>query len=217
MKVYSIGRDVGCDIVINDSTDVVSRRHATLNVTSTGKMTIVDSSYNGTYVNGIRISQNVPVPVTRKDNISFAHVARLDWNLIPKSRMPLYFAAAAIAVIIIVAGLIIGYNATSGGDKADQPSIVQTDTLNKDSVKKDTVNKDSVKKETDKKDSVKRSKPKAKAEAQKKDKAKQKDKVGKTDNGQNKNKKDNKKEGNNKQGNKKSGEKNADEGANWRH
>ena len=28
MKTFSIGRDLGCDIVINDTTDVVSRRHA---------------------------------------------------------------------------------------------------------------------------------------------------------------------------------------------
>ena len=30
MKTYTIGRDLGCDIVINDNTDVVSRRHAVL-------------------------------------------------------------------------------------------------------------------------------------------------------------------------------------------
>lgn len=69
MKVYSIGREHGCDILINDNTDVISRRHAVLNVSPSGKMTIVDQSHNGTYVNGIRISPNVPVPVTRKDNI----------------------------------------------------------------------------------------------------------------------------------------------------
>ena len=80
MKIYSIGRDINCNIVIDDNTDVISRRHATLNVSSSGKMTIVDQSHNGTYVNGIRIASNVPVPVTRKDNVSFAHVARLDWN-----------------------------------------------------------------------------------------------------------------------------------------
>lgn len=71
MKALSIGREQGCDIVINDSTDVISRRHAILNISSSGKITIVDQSRNGTYVNGIRISQNVPVPVTRKDIISF--------------------------------------------------------------------------------------------------------------------------------------------------
>lgn len=83
MKALSIGREQGCDIVINDSTDVISRRHAILNISSSGKITIVDQSRNGTYVNGIRISQNVPVPVTRKDIISFAHVAKLDWNAVP--------------------------------------------------------------------------------------------------------------------------------------
>lgn len=85
MKTYSIGRDLGCDIVINDTTDIVSRRHALLNVASSGKMTIIDQSSNGTYVNGIKISKNVPVPVTRKDTISFAHIAKLNWNLVPKS------------------------------------------------------------------------------------------------------------------------------------
>ena len=74
MKALSIGRDQECDIIINDATDVISRRHATLNISSSGKITIVDLSRNGTYVNGIRISPNVPVPVSRKDIISFAHV-----------------------------------------------------------------------------------------------------------------------------------------------
>ena len=36
MKTYTIGRDLGCDIVINDATDVVSRRHATLQVGGVG-------------------------------------------------------------------------------------------------------------------------------------------------------------------------------------
>lgn len=85
MKTYSIGRDPECDIVINDATDVISRRHAILNIAPSGKMTIVDQSTNGTYVNGIRISSNVPVPVTRKDTVSFAHVAKMDWGQVPSS------------------------------------------------------------------------------------------------------------------------------------
>ena len=105
MKVYSIGREMGCDIVINDPTDVISRRHAILNITPSGKMTIVDQSHNGTYVNGIRIAQNVPVPVTRKDNVSFAHVARLEWNMVPKPTSPwLYVIIGLVAVTLIVGG-----------------------------------------------------------------------------------------------------------------
>ncbi|MBR1800919.1 MAG: FHA domain-containing protein [Bacteroidaceae bacterium] len=124
MKVYSIGREAGCDIVINDRTDVISRRHAILNVMSSGKMTIVDQSSNGTYVNGIRISPNVPVPVTRKDNISFAHVARLDWNLIPRPSLTyiLWGAAAVVALALIVGGAWWGYR------QINEPDVVAADT-----------------------------------------------------------------------------------------
>ncbi len=111
MKVYSIGRDVTCDIVINDSTDVISRRHAILNVAPSGKMTIVDQSHNGTYVNGIKISPNVPVPVTRKDNISLAHVARLDWAQVPKPvNITMYVIIGLLALAAIIGGIIFFTN-----------------------------------------------------------------------------------------------------------
>lgn len=121
MKVYTIGRDLGCDIVINDSTDVISRRHATLNVASNGKMTIVDSSHNGTYVNGIRISQNVPVPVTRKDSISFAHVAQLNWNMVPKSGVDYikYVLMGLAALLILVLGIWGVRVLINSGDKGE--------------------------------------------------------------------------------------------------
>lgn len=124
MKVYSIGREVGCDIVINDRTDVISRRHAILNVMPSGKMTIVDQSSNGTYVNGIRISPNVPVPVTRKDNISFAHVARLDWNLIPRPQLTyiLWGVAAFVGIVILCGGGWWGYQ------QFKKPDVVVPDT-----------------------------------------------------------------------------------------
>lgn len=152
MKVYSIGREAGCDIVINDSTDVISRRHAVLNVTPSGKMTIVDMSHNGTYVNGIRISQNVPVPVTRKDNISFAHVARLDWNVVPKTISPLNYAIVAVMAILLLVGGYFGY------DKyCNEPEQVPVaaDTIKpktEEQIKKEYA--DSLKKEQDRKDSV---------------------------------------------------------------
>lgn len=111
MKAYSIGRELDCNIVINDNTDVISRRHATLNVSPSGKMTIVDQSHNGTYVNGIRISSNVPVPVTRKDNISFAHIATLDWKMIPKPMNGLLYAALAVVVVLVLGvGGFFGFN-----------------------------------------------------------------------------------------------------------
>ena len=100
MKSYSIGRDTACDIVLTDNTDVISRRHAVLTVTSAGKMTITDQSTNGTYVNGIKITPNTPVPVTRKDTVSFAHIVTLDWNLIPRSKVGLFCIIGAVLLAI---------------------------------------------------------------------------------------------------------------------
>ena len=107
MKTYSIGRDLGCDIVINDATGVVSRRHATLQVAPSGKMTLTDLSSNGTYVNGIKIAPNVPFPVSRNDTVSFAHVANLDWDVIPKSRRWLTWLIIGLAVAAIGAFLAV--------------------------------------------------------------------------------------------------------------
>ena len=132
MKVYSIGRETGCDILINDNTDVISRRHAVLNVSPTGKMTIVDQSQNGTYVNGIRISRNVPVPVTRKDNISFAHVARLDWGQVPSqhSAFVRYATIGGVAVAILV-GVVFGLTNTEGGTGGDSVAAQVADSIAK--------------------------------------------------------------------------------------
>lgn len=193
MKVYSIGREVGCDITINDSTDVISRRHATLNVYPSGKMTIIDSSHNGTYVNGIRISSNVPVPVTRKDNISFAHIARLDWNSIPnpQSTVIKYVAIGVAALIVVVGAVFFGMRTSQGnGDgavvadsimKVDSSKIDQNvEKLKNDEERaRDSINKvlsDSIKnlnKEKAKADSIKKAEDaarKAKATEKKKDK-----------------------------------------------
>ena len=82
-KIYTIGRDEGCDIVIPDNTDIISRLHATIRVESNGKIFLTDQSRNGTYVNGMKMSSNVEIPVSRKDVVSFAHIYNLDWSLIP--------------------------------------------------------------------------------------------------------------------------------------
>ena len=119
MKVYSIGREAGCDIVINDNSDATSRRHATLTVMPSGKMTITDQSRNGTYVNGIKISPNVAVPVTRKDNISFAHVYRLDWNQIPKPVSIIQYAIYGLIALAVIVGGIIAYSLLSGGSNTN--------------------------------------------------------------------------------------------------
>lgn len=105
-KVYTIGRDPQSDIVINDNTDVVSRLHATIRIEGC-KMFLIDQSQNGTYVNGMRMSANEEIPVTREDTISFANVAELDWTLLPdpnKARMKTI--GIVVAVLIAIAAII---------------------------------------------------------------------------------------------------------------
>ena len=137
MKVYSIGREIGCDIIINDNSDVISRRHATLNVSSTGKMTIVDLSHNGTYVNGIRISPNVPFPVTRKDQVSFAHVARLDWNLVKNTnadiiRWTIIVLAIVLFVILAILGAVKLISTPHETESTPVPAAVDTTQIRKE-------------------------------------------------------------------------------------
>lgn len=103
MKSYTIGREETCSIVIPDSSQMVSRLHATLNVDG-GKMTITDSSSNGTYINGIRISSGIPVPVTRKDVVTFAQVAELDWKLIPNSGLRTLWITLATVLVLAAVG-----------------------------------------------------------------------------------------------------------------
>ena len=154
MKALSIGRDQACDIVVHDSTDVISRRHAILNISSSGKMTLVDQSRNGTYVNGIRISPNVPFPVTRKDIVSLAHVAKLDWNMVPNIASPMRYAImGVIAVLLLICGYF-AYQHYSTPDKPEKnvPEIVEkkdsTDEKTKKEPKDSIDNKNKTKKET---------------------------------------------------------------------
>lgn len=172
MKTYSIGRDLNCDIVINDSTDVISRRHALLNVTSSGKMTIIDQSSNGTYVNGIRITQNVPVPVTRKDIISLAHVIKLDWNQIPKSDLWMKYAIGAVAAIVVIISIVVGLKShktdCDNNDNQKTAGIVDSTTIKqKEAARLDSIKKIALQDSTNKalekvrQDSIKASKKKS--------------------------------------------------------
>jgi len=100
IKQYSIGRSDDSQIKIQDNSQKVSRNHATLKVLDNGKIFITDHSSNGTFVNGVKISQSVDYPVKRGDSISFAHVAELNWDLIPRTANKLiYYLAGAIIVV----------------------------------------------------------------------------------------------------------------------
>lgn len=107
--IYSIGRDPGCDIYLSDDKNLISRNHAILKVGKGGKYFIIDQSLNGTYINGIKVSQGVQIPVTRKDVISFAHAAELDWSQIPKSgRRSLFIILISVATVVALG--VMGYS-----------------------------------------------------------------------------------------------------------
>ena len=115
MKTYIIGRQEDCDIVIIDPTQMVSRHHAVLTV-SGRKMTITDQSSNGTYINGIKIAAGAPVPVTRKDVVSFAQAAELNWARIPDPSRKMYTWIAIAAIVL----LGVGFGGKIGYDKIQE-------------------------------------------------------------------------------------------------
>lgn len=121
MKVLSIGRDNACDIVLNDEKDLISRRHAILYITSSGKMTLVGQGQNGTYVNGIRINPNIPYPVTRKDTISFAHVKQLDWKLVPNPFVLIRTLILVLVIALVATGGILFFNRDSQPAAGESP------------------------------------------------------------------------------------------------
>ena len=122
MKIITIGRDTDCDIMIDDP--VVSRRHALLKLYPSGKVEVVDMSSNGTFVNGMKLKNNVPTPVSKKDIVSFAHVKQLDWKQVPDLARPYKLAALAVAAIIALSllawGVVAIINHYKGGDEEQE-------------------------------------------------------------------------------------------------
>ena len=84
MKTFTIGRDPMCQIVMPHTS--ISRNHAILRVYDNGTMELIDTSHNGTLVNGIRIHPNVPYPVKRTDVIAFPSGGTLNWDLIQDTK-----------------------------------------------------------------------------------------------------------------------------------
>lgn len=139
MKTITIGRDSRCNVIINHP--AISRHHAILRISSFGKMEIVDTSTNGTSVNGIRIRPNVSIPVKRKDVINFANVTQLDWSMIPDP-MKLFKIIAAILCGVILLLLAVNIIKNCGNqvnnDQLDESfSVTAKDTISNDKDKKD--------------------------------------------------------------------------------
>lgn len=105
--LYLIGRESGCDVVLWSNSPEISRRHAQIRIDQKGQYWLMDTSLNGTYLNGMRLQPNQEVKVTRKDVISFALQETLDWSLIPKkSKKGLWITLSVVAVLLITVGAL---------------------------------------------------------------------------------------------------------------
>ena len=168
-NVYTIGRDESCDIVICDDSNHASRFHATLIEVKPGKYVITDQSTNGTYVNGIRITQGVEVPVTREDSISFANIVELEWSIIPDSKKKntrIILITLLCSLLCVGLGFSAYYFYFAKTDDSTPPVVDQS----KDTVttqKKDTIKVEEIKPKAP----VKKSNPEPKVETPKPDKS----------------------------------------------
>ncbi len=111
MKIITIGRGDNNDIVLHDDNDIISRQHATLRVYDSGKMEIISTGINGTFLNGHPIKPNVPHRVKREDVVSFAHIRQLDWALVPNPLRKYKLIGGALLAVAVIA--LIAYAISS--------------------------------------------------------------------------------------------------------
>ena len=107
MKKLTIGRNNACDIIIPDTSDLVSRKQAVLAYTFFGKMLLYDTSNNGTYVNGQKLENGKGCRVTRKDKVNFARVADLDWNEVKDPYRKVKIITAICSAVVVVVAILL--------------------------------------------------------------------------------------------------------------
>lgn len=142
MKRIIIGRANDSDIIIPDEHDNVSRHHAVITFDFFGRMTLSDTSSNGTLINGTKMLKGTSIPVTRKDKIQLGGAWIFDWNLVEDPYKSI--RRNCIILCIVLAAITIGgisWYVYESYKKSESPSIeipkpstnVNTDTWNKDS------------------------------------------------------------------------------------
>ena len=126
MKKLTIGRNNACDIIIPDTSDLVSRKQAVLTYSFWGKMVLYDTSNNGTYVNGQKLENGKGLRVTRKDKINFARIADLDWNEVkdPYKKMKIVAAFCTVAIIVFAVLLALCFSIPT---EEDVPTPAKTE------------------------------------------------------------------------------------------
>lgn len=121
MKKLTIGRNNVCDIIIPDTSDLVSRKQAVLTYSFFGKMVLYDTSNNGTYVNGQKLENGKGQKVTRKDKVNFARIHDLDWNEVKDPyRMIKLISLLGVLVVIIASALTVLWLSLPEDDSASE-------------------------------------------------------------------------------------------------
>ena len=112
MKKLTIGRNNACDIIIPDTSDLVSRKQAVLTCSFWGKMVLYDTSNNGTYVNGQKLENGKGLCVTRKDKVNFARITDLDWSEVkdPYKRTKIIVSICTVALIVFAVLLTLWFS-----------------------------------------------------------------------------------------------------------
>ena len=107
MKKIRIGRDLDQEIQIKDPSEKVSRKHAIITFSPLGKMTLYDTSSNGTFVNGERVEKPNGKPIRRGDEVNFAKVVDLDWDQVKDPYTVPRLIAGLLGVLVIAAVVLL--------------------------------------------------------------------------------------------------------------
>lgn len=143
MKRLTVGRGTDCDIVVPDEKDNVSRHHMVLSFNIIGKMTVSDTSSNGTFINGTRMLKGASVPVTREDKIRLGDSWEFDWGLVPDPYRKIRRIAILISALLLFTAFgIVLYSLYDNDGKKQERIIIPTpapdvteDTWNADSTR----------------------------------------------------------------------------------
>lgn len=170
MKRIIIGRGIDCDIVIPDEKDNVSRHHLVISFGLFGKMTISDTSSNGTFVNDRKLLKGASVPVTREDKVRLGSQWTLDWSLVkdPYVKTRRILLGIAVFCVLALAGGGAWYYYENSQPKEtnevkipvskekEQDDVWTKDSTNKIAPKDEVVKVDGLKKTTSKKKNKKK-------------------------------------------------------------
>lgn len=105
MKRIIIGRANDSDIIIPDEHDDVSRHHAVITFDFFGRMTMSDTSSNGTWINDKKMIKGTSIPITRNDKIQLGGAWVFDWNLVEDPYKSLRRSCIAISCVLLLCAI----------------------------------------------------------------------------------------------------------------